>query len=229
MWPRDPDDLRLRQLALASAAPPPWRPGPQPVRVGGCWVCFPRGASGPGATGDPAWAAAVVLAGGRVAESATREDVADGPYRPGLMALRAGRLLEEVVASLRCAPDVLLLDATGRDHPRRAGLALHLGGELDTPTVGVTHRPLAGRGEWPQDRRGATSPVTLDGEEVARWVRTRAGTRPLVVHPGWRVDPDTAVELVLDQTRVRRTPEALRRARELARRARALSPGPGSA
>src|SRR5690348_8332978 len=73
MWPRDPDDLRLRQLALASAAPPPWRPGPQPVRVGGCWVCFPRGASGPGATGDPAWAAAVVLAGGRVAESATRE------------------------------------------------------------------------------------------------------------------------------------------------------------
>ncbi len=232
MWPDHPDALRLRQHELAAAAPPVWRPGPAPLRVGGCWVCFPRGVSGPGASGDPAWAAAVVVEAGLVTGSATREDVADAAYRPGLMALRVGRVLEETVRSLRSPPDVLLLDATGADHPRRAGLAVHLGAELGLPTVGVTHRPLAGRGEWPEDRRGATSPITVDRDVVASWVRTRAGTRPLVVHPGWRVAPATAVEVVLDQTRVRRTPEPLRRARELARRARAagrLSPGPGSA
>jgi deoxyribonuclease V len=229
MWPHDPDDLRLRQLALAAESPAPWRPGPGPVRVGGCWVCFPRGVSGPGAAGDPTWAAAVVLSGGSPTASTIQEGVADAAYRPGLMALRVGRVLEEVVRSLPSPPDVLLLDATGLDHPRRAGLALHLGAELDLPTVGVTHRPLAGRGGWPEDRRGATSAVVLEGDVVASWVRTRAGTRPLVVHPGWRLDLDTAVGVVLDQTRVRRTPEALRRARELARSARAVSAGRGSA
>ena len=114
-----------------------------------------------------------------------------------------------------------MLDATGRDHPRWAGFALHLGAALDLPTVGVTHRPLLATGEWPSDEPAATSPLTIGGEHVAAWIRTRQGTRPLVVHPGWRVDADAAVEVVKATLAGHRTPEPLRIARQAARRARA--------
>jgi len=149
---------------------------------------------------------------------------AGAPYLPGMMALRAGRLLEETVLSLTEAPDVVLLDATGRDHPRRAGLARHLGAVLELPTAGVTHRPLQATGDWPTERRGATSPLTIGGEVVGCWLRTRSGTRPLAVHPGWRTDLAAAVDIVLRTTGRRRTPEPLRGSRELARRARAQRP-----
>ena len=78
-------------------------------------------------------------------------------------------------ARLAALPDVLLVDASGRDHPRRCGLALHLGAVLGVPTVGVTHRPLRAEGEWPDDERGATSALVLDGERVGYWVRTKRG------------------------------------------------------
>jgi deoxyribonuclease V len=115
---------------------------------------------------------------------------------------------------------VLLVDGTGRDHPRRAGLALHLGAELGVPTIGVTHRPLLARGDWPPDEAAATTPLRLDGEVVGAWVRSRAGTRPVAVHPGWRTDVETAVEVVR-RLSIRRTPEPLRAARHAAREARA--------
>jgi deoxyribonuclease V len=177
--------------------------------------------SGPGAAGDPAWVAAAALVDGRVAEAHTSTGAAGYRYVPGLLALRIGLLLDREVRGLRERPDVLLVDAGGRDHPRRAGLAVHLGHELDLPTVGVTHRPLLGRGAWPADEVGASSPVSVDGDPVAAWLRTRPGTRPLVVHPGWRVDLGTALDLVRSCTVRRRTPEPLRVARRLAREARA--------
>jgi deoxyribonuclease V len=183
-------------------------------------VCFPRGLAGPGDAGDRLWAAAVVLRGGRVVDQRVRAGVAGAPYTPGLLALRIGAALEQVMRALDTPPDVLLVDATGRDHPRRAGLALHLGAELGIPTVGVTHRPLLATGDWPADRPGATSPLWIDEDMVACWVRTRPGTRPLVVHPGWAVDLATAVEVVVASARRRRTPEPLRRARRAARLAR---------
>jgi deoxyribonuclease V len=117
---------------------------------------------------------------------------------------------------------VLIVNATGRDHPRRAGLALHLGAVLDLPSLGVTHRALSASGELPSDEHGARTPLLLEGEVVACWLRTRARTRPLAVHPGWRVDCETAADLVLAHSR-RRTPEPLRLARRAARVARAAS------
>ena len=148
---------------------------------------------------------------------------AGSAYEPGLLALREGPLLEAAVRALSERPDVLIVDATGRDHPRRAGLAVHLGAVLDLPTIGVTHRPLVADGSWPADTHGAVEPLTLERELVGYWVRTRRGTRPLAVHAGWRVDPETAVEVVLAHTRSARTPEPLRQARTLARTARAAS------
>jgi deoxyribonuclease V len=205
-WPRSADELIAAQHALAAASPEPWEPGDS-ITIGGCAIRFPRGG------GDAAWAAAV--AGD--AESVVT-GMARAPYEPGLLALREGPLLE---AAVRAAmPDVLLVDATGRDHPRRAGLALHLGAVLDLPTVGVTHRPLLAEGAWPDDVRGAASPLLLEGEPVGAWLRTRRGTRPLAVHPAWRTTTDVAIHVVLTALGRHRTPVPLRRARHLARLAR---------
>jgi deoxyribonuclease V len=190
-------------------------------------VCFPRGLTGPGSAGDRAWAAAVVLREAQLLDQSLRLGETSAPYVPGLLASRIGGVLDATVRGLSVLPEVLLVDATGFDHPRRAGLAIHLGAVLEIPTVGVTHRPLTGEGPWPADRRGATSRVRIGDDVVASWVRTRRGTRPVVVHPGWRVGLDDAIELILELTPRRRTPEPLRLARHLARGARAAPIRPG--
>jgi deoxyribonuclease V len=221
MWPADAEALTVRQRELAASRPAPWTPPPGVASVGGAFTCFPRGYAGPGAVGDPAWSAAVVVSGGRLVQRRVATGSAGAPYTPGLLALRVGPLLDEVVRGLAERPDLLLVDATGRDHPRRAGLAVHLGAELDLPTVGVTHRPLLAEGFWPEDTRGAASPLRVGAETVGCWLRVQPGLRPLAVHPGWRVELGTAVEVVLDATRRNRTPEPLRLARHAARAARA--------
>jgi deoxyribonuclease V len=219
-WPASAAELRAAQLELASAAPSPWSSGVRPL-VGACFVCFGRGKTGVGAAGDPGWAGAALVDG----RTAVAAGPAGAPYEPGLLALREGPLLEAAVRALRQQPEVLIVNATGRDHPRRAGLALHLGVKLGLPSIGVTHRLLAASGDWPPDERGGRSPFTLAGEVAGAWLRTRSGTRPLAVHPGWRTDVDTAVALVLALTGQRRTPEPLRLARTVARVARARVEG----
>jgi deoxyribonuclease V len=220
VWPMDPAELASLQHVLAQETPTSWTPLTGCL-VAGCWVCFPRGQSGPGSAGDPAWGAAVVMDGRRVVGRCLLDGRASAPYVPGMLALRLGPLLEDLVRRLGPRPDVLLLDATGRDHPRRAGLALHLGATQDLPTAGVTHRPLLATGGWPSDKPGATSPLTIGTDQVATWLCSKQGTRPLVVHPGWRIDLDTAVQVVKASLAGHRTPEPLRIARQAARRARA--------
>lgn len=142
-----------------------------------------------------------------------------------MLALREGPLLEAAVRGLAQPPDVLLVDATGRDHPRRAGLALQLGAVLGIPTVGLTDRPLLARGDEPDDERGAASPLLLEGERVGYLLRTKRGTRPICVHAAWQTMPETALEVVLSVTAQMRTPEPLRAARTAARIARARDLG----
>jgi deoxyribonuclease V len=238
-WPTSAAELIDAQYALAAAVaersdpmrpdpghpepghPEPWRPRtPQPA-VGAAVVIFPRGQTGAGARGDPAWAAAAVLRHRQVLAEATVLGEAAGPYEPGLLALREGPCLEAAVRALAVTPDVLLVDATGADHPRRAGLALQLGAVLGLPTIGVTHRPLLAHGDWPDDVRGAHSSLSLDSGRVGAWLRTRTGARPVVVHAGWRTTLEVAIDVVLSCALGQRTPEPFRHARRLARVARA--------
>ncbi len=220
-WPATRDELIGAQRRLAAARPAPWRPEPGPLAIGGCFVCFERGPAGPGQAGDRAWAGAAVVLDATVIAGVAVQGVAAAGYEAGLLALREGPLLEAAVRALPALPDVLLVDATGRDHPRGAGLALHLGAVLGVPTVGVTHRPLLAVGPEPGPDVGASSPLTLDGQVVGYWLRSRSGTRPVAVHAGWRTDPDAALAVTKLALGSGRTPHALREARRIAREARA--------
>lgn len=254
-WPTTDEALIAEQLRLAAAARTTarWDPPPAGMVAGGCFLAYAQGQAGPGRPGDRAWAAAVLWrapAGGPLRRHPYRALVGTGPsaprrahdvlaqavvagavpaaYRPGLLALREGPLLEEAVGALPRRPDVLLVDATGRDHPRRAGLAVQLGSALQVPTVGVTRRPLVATGPAPALRRGESAPLVLDAEVVARWVCTRSGARPVVAHAGWRTDPSTAVAVVLACSgEASRTPVPLGEARRVARESRAVAEGRG--
>jgi deoxyribonuclease V len=218
-WPEEPGALIDLQDRLSAVRSDPWS-GAGPA-VGGCFVCFGRGGSGPGSPGDRGWAGAAVLGEGTNDAEAALVGTAPAAYLPGMLALREGRLLQAVVEALPMRPDVLLVNATGREHPRRAGLAVHLGAVLGVPTVGVTHRPLIAEGSWPPDRAGANAPLTIGADEVGRWVRTRPGARPVAAHAAWRTDPQTAARVVSESATAARTPEPIRVARRLARTLRA--------
>ncbi len=259
-WPSTPEELAELQLALAAAnRDQPYVGLPERPLVGGCFLAFARGEAGPGHPGDHAWAAAVawrvtgpgdpprraddrlrgVVLGDtpRQARDVTAQAVVTGQapacYMPGLLALREGPLLARALDALPVRPEVVLVDATGLDHPRRAGLAVHLGAVADTPTVGVTRRPLVAGGPAPAMlRRGATAPLVLNGERdaVGAWVCTRDRTRPVVAHAAWRTDAATAAALVLaTSTGAARTPVPLQEARRVAREARALAGDEGRA
>jgi deoxyribonuclease V len=220
-WPETTAELEAEQNRLGALVVKGWLPPSGRLEVGACFVCFRRGYSGTGEAGEPAWCAAVRMHGRRVAEHAVVTERAGGSYVPGLLALREGPALETVVRTLSRPPEVLLVNASGRDHPRRAGLALHLGAALELPTVGVTHRPFEGRGEWPENEHGATSPITLRGQIVGYWLRSRLNARPIVVHAAWRTSPEVALEIVRRSSYRARTPQPLRHARRLARLERA--------
>jgi len=252
-WPEAPAELVERQLELAVRADEvePWSPPARPLRVATAFCAFPTGLHGPGSAGDSVWTAAVVWTGpmgaladerpailtgtgearaaesGRVLAEAVQPGVAGAPYIAGLLGLRAGKPLENALRSVCAAaePDVLLVDATGRDHPRGAGLALHLGAALGLPSVGVTNRVLVAAFEQPEDRTGAVSGLRLGDRLVGYALRVRAGANPLLVHAAWRTDPATALAVARPLIGRRRTPEPLRLARRAARVARARAEG----
>jgi deoxyribonuclease V len=212
-------------VRLAEAEPPPWQPTERPLAIGACFICFAGHGPGPGARGDPGFAGAVVTRAGAIAASAVALGEAGAPYEPGLLALREGALLEGSVRTLPEPPDVLLVNASGRDHPRRAGLALELGAALGLPTVGVMHRPLLAEGPWPDEEPGSTAPLSIAGEVVGCWLRTRPRARPLAISPAWRTDLAASVDVVMEATEKARTPEPMRQARRLSRTARAAALG----
>lgn len=219
-WPTTPDELIAEQERLAAARPAPWSPPEPPYAVGGCFLCSPRRQPGEGDRGDRCWAGAALLRPNVSAVSLAVVGEAGHPYATGLLALREGALLAAAVLRLPDRPAVLLVNATGRDHPRGAGLALHLGAVLGIPSVGVTNRPLVASGDPPEPVAGAVRPLLLDGERVGTVLCTRDGCRPLCVHAGWRTDPEAATGIVRTVCRAVRTPEPIRLARQVARRAR---------
>lgn len=132
-----------------------------------------------------------------VVDTATWEGPVAFPYIPGLLSFRELPAIWPALRRLSVEPDVFLLDAQGRAHPRRFGLACHLGVLLDKPSVGVAKSRLVGRYEEPGPAKGDASELVHRGEVVGQVLRTREGVNPVFVSVGHRTTLADAVDLVL--------------------------------
>lgn len=167
-----------------------------------------------GIRGDRARAAIVVLSYPDLAviETSVVDLPVTFPYVPGLLAFREGPAIVAAYQRLRTQPDLLMFDGHGLAHPRRMGLASHLGLVLDRPSIGCAKSRLCGRHGPVGDEPGAWSPLVDGGETIGAAVRTRAGARPVYVSTGHRVSLATAISYVLACCRGYRLPEPTRQA-----------------
>lgn len=140
--------------------------------------------------------------------TATRE--VTFPYIPGLLSFREGPVVLAAFERLRTQPDLLIFDGQGYAHPRRLGLARHMGSYLNWPSIGCAKSRLTGRYDEPGPELGAWSPLMSGREEIGRVVRTKVRVKPVFVSVGYRITLPLAVEVVLRCTRGYRLPEPTR-------------------
>lgn len=138
------------------------------------------------------------------------------PYIPGLLTFREGPVLAEAFRKLRHEPDVFLFDGMGIIHPRRIGIAAHMGLWLERPTIGVGKTHLLGDYETPLDDRGAWSPLIDHGQLLGAVLRTRERVKPIYVSAGHRMNLPAALEMVMACTGRYRLPEPIRAAHKAA-------------
>lgn len=134
------------------------------------------------------------------------------PYIPGLLSFREAPPLLGALAVVECEPDVILFDGQGIAHPRRMGIATHLGLLLKTPTIGCAKSLLIGEYLPPADREGSYSLLKDKGEVIGAAVRTKKQRKPVFVSPGDGIDLAGAIQIVLQCTGRHRLPEPLRQA-----------------
>jgi len=132
------------------------------------------------------------------------------PYVPGLLSFREIPVITPAFERLHSVPDLVVVDGQGYAHPRRFGLASHLGVLLGLPTIGCAKSRLIGRYAPPGSERGATSPLLDRGEMIGCVVRTRTGVSPLFISVGHLIGLDEAVEWILKLTKGLRQPEPTR-------------------
>jgi deoxyribonuclease V len=190
--------------------------------VAGCDVSYDRG--------SPRLHAAVVVV--RVADLSVVESVVAHaevtfPYVPGLLSFREAPPVLAAWERLRIEPDAVMLDAQGIAHPRRLGLACHVGLWLDRPCVGCAKSRLVGKYDEPGPAAGDTSPLTDRGEPVGVVLRTRARAKPVFVSPGHRVDLEGAVAVVKATLSGYRHPVPTRLAHVAANQARSAGEAAG--
>lgn len=160
-----------------------------------------------------------------VLDAATRQVVGSAsavrpvefPYVPGLLAFREIPALLDALAALSKRPDAIVCDGYGVAHPRRFGLACHLGVLTDLPTFGVAKTAFIGEYEQPGPERGDWSALTDRGETIGRVLRTQRDTKPVFVSTGHRIDLDSATQLTLALAADFRLPETTRQADRLSR------------
>jgi deoxyribonuclease V len=138
------------------------------------------------------------------------------PYVPGFLSFRETPAVLAALDELRVRPDLLICDGQGIAHPRRFGIACHIGILSNLPAIGCAKSLLTGRYGALPDERGATAPLIDHGEQIGVALRSRAGTKPLFISPGHRVSLETSVRFVMACITKYRLPETTRAADGLA-------------
>jgi deoxyribonuclease V len=145
------------------------------------------------------------------------------PYVPGFLSFREVPVVWAALAGLARLPGVIVVDGHGYAHPRRIGIACHLGVLLDRPTIGCAKRILVGRHEPLANEAGSRQPLVHRGEVVGMALRTRTGVQPVYVSVGHRLTLEAAVDMVWQSVRRYRLPEPTRQAHLAANRFRRLA------
>lgn len=151
-----------------------------------------------------------------VIETAVAHHKAVFPYIPGLLSFREIPVVLEAMLKLSAMPDLLLCDGQGIAHPRRFGIAAHLGLLLDIPAIGVGKSRLTGKHDEVPDEKGSHVPLMDNEEQIGVVLRTRANVKPLYISPGHRVSMQRSPELVMKCVTRWRLPETTRHAHKLA-------------
>lgn len=137
------------------------------------------------------------------------------PYIPGLLSFREAPCVLEAWQKLKIEPDAVMFDGQGIAHPRRMGIASHVGLFVDRPTVGAAKSVLTGKYEEPPRERGAWTPLIAQQETIGAALRTKTNVQPIFVSPGFRMDLPGAIALTLQCDGGYRQPEPTRRAHQL--------------
>jgi deoxyribonuclease V len=132
------------------------------------------------------------------------------PYIPGLLSFREAPLTLAACEELSVTPDLILVDGQGIAHPRRMGLASHLGLFLDKPTIGCAKSLLCGSCEIPGEEPGSYTEIVDQGEVIGVTLRTKLAVKPVYVSIGHKIDLETAIQWVLNCCRGHRLPEPAR-------------------
>lgn len=151
-----------------------------------------------------------------VVETVTAAQPTPFPYVPGLLSFREGPSLIEAFEKIQHAPDVFIFDGMGRIHPRRIGIAAHMGLWLQRPTIGCGKSHYLGDYAPPGPARGDFSPLTHDGEVLGAVLRTRQNVKPVYISPGHLADIESALALALACATRYRLPEPVRMAHKAA-------------
>jgi deoxyribonuclease V len=149
-------------------------------------------------------------------ESATARLPVNFPYIPGLLSFREAPAVLEAIAKLAQLPDLLIFDSQGLAHPRRFGLACHVGLWLDLPAIGCAKTRLSGQYTEPDPSAGSFAWLIDQGETIGAVLRTRPNVKPVFVSIGHRVDLPASIHYVLTCCRSYRLPEPTRLAHRLA-------------
>lgn len=173
-------------------------------------------------SGDDAIAGVVVwdVRAGEVVEQRVICRPVSFPYVPGLLSFREAPAILAVLRELRCTPDAFMFDGQGLAHPRRFGLACHVGVLLDRPSLGCAKSILVGACRFPALSRGSSTKLIAGGDYVGRAVRTRDNVKPVYVSVGHRLSLDEAVNITLATGNGYRLPAPTRLADKLVARAR---------
>lgn len=138
------------------------------------------------------------------------------PYIPGFLSFREVPAVLDALEQVKTIPDLLLCDGQGLAHPRRFGIACHLGVLTNLPAIGVAKSRLVGTHEEPLNERGAWVALRHRGETIGAVLKTRVGTNPLYISSGHRISLETAIAYVMGCTTKYRLPETTRHAHKLA-------------